>query len=254
MRQQGHDADITLFRQMATERNGEALLARPLTARSVIASLLLGMHPPRLAGARLVRWCAVFGIAEGTARVALSRMVDRGELHGRDGVYELAGPVRARQRAQDWSLDPEPVAWDGAWRMGAVRGRRATPPTAPRCATRCGSCATPKRAPDSGCGPANLPRDSGPDAAWNVADAQCEWWDATPMQDARALASDLFDPEQWAARDGVARRARRARRTRSTAPTDADLAHAFEAGAAVLAHVRADPLAPRSALPGVVAG
>ena len=112
---------------MAKQRNapgahGSGLLERPLTARSVLASLLLGMHPPRLAGARLVRWCGVFGIAEGTARVALSRMVDRGELAATDGVYELAGPVRARQRVQEWSLDPDAGDWDGSWGMGAVVG------------------------------------------------------------------------------------------------------------------------------------
>ena len=42
--------------------DGEPLL-RPLSPRSVIASLLLGMHPPRLSSARLVQWCAVFGVS-----------------------------------------------------------------------------------------------------------------------------------------------------------------------------------------------
>src|ERR1700690_2728015 len=83
------------------------LLARPLNARSVIGSLLLGVHPPRLPGARIVEWCTRFGIAEGTARVALSRMVDRGELRSDRGVYELAGRVRELQGAQDWSLEPQ---------------------------------------------------------------------------------------------------------------------------------------------------
>jgi phenylacetic acid degradation operon negative regulatory protein len=55
-------------------------------------------------GSRLVRWCGIFGIAEGTARVALSRMVERGELVADDGVYELAGRVRGRQPAQDWTV------------------------------------------------------------------------------------------------------------------------------------------------------
>ena len=36
---------------------------------------------------------------------------------------------------------------------------------------------------------------------------------------------------------------------RLTAPTDADLAHAFEAGAAVLTHLRADPLLPEALCP-----
>jgi len=98
------------------------LLERPLNARSVIGSLLLGVHPPRLPGARIVDWCTRFGIAEGTARVALSRMVDRGELRSASGVYELAGRVRALQPAQDWSLDPSLEPWGGQWRFGVVTG------------------------------------------------------------------------------------------------------------------------------------
>ena len=185
MRQQGHEPILHSFDRWRRNVIARPLLARPLTARSVIASLLLGMHPPRLAGARLVRWCAVFGIAEGTARVALSRMVDRGELHGRDGAYELAGPVRARQRVQDWSLDPAPVAWNGSWRMGAVRrsARDATDRAALRDAMR--QLRYAEARPGLWVRPANLPRASGPDAAWIVVDTQCEWWDATPMQDAR---------------------------------------------------------------------
>jgi len=47
-------------------------------------------------------------------------MVERGELASADGVYELAGRVRRRQPAQDWSLAPELRAWDGEWLMGVV--------------------------------------------------------------------------------------------------------------------------------------
>jgi len=101
------------------ERN-IGLLDRPLSTRSVIASLLLGMQPPKLAARRLVQWCALFGINEGTARTALSRMLERGELAASDGVYELAGRVRRRQPAQDWSLAPQLQEWDGDWLLGVV--------------------------------------------------------------------------------------------------------------------------------------
>src|ERR1700710_2848490 len=99
---------------MVQERNtaiGADLLERPLSPRSLIGSLLLGMRPPRMGAARLVEWCALFGVAKGTARVALSRMVDRGELAAAEGVYELAGPMRQRQPAQDWSLAPATAEW-----------------------------------------------------------------------------------------------------------------------------------------------
>src|SRR5690349_8633221 len=117
----GITADITLLRQMQEISNTE-LLERPLSARSVIASLLLGLHPPQMRAARLVQWCELFGIAPGTARVALSRMTERGELVAVDGTYELAGRVRARQSTQEWSLAARAPArrWPGDWRFGVV--------------------------------------------------------------------------------------------------------------------------------------
>ncbi|MDQ3757078.1 MAG: PaaX domain-containing protein, C- domain protein, partial [Actinomycetota bacterium] len=45
---------------------------RPLTARSVLLSTLLGAHPPELPVQVLVRSGELFGMAEGTVRVALS--------------------------------------------------------------------------------------------------------------------------------------------------------------------------------------
>ncbi len=75
---------------------------RPLTARSLIASTLLGTHPPVLPGRLLVRLGELFGIAEGTTRVALSRMVAAGELETEDGRYRLVGAaLLARQAAQE---------------------------------------------------------------------------------------------------------------------------------------------------------
>ncbi|TMR26179.1 hypothetical protein ETD96_41735, partial [Actinomadura geliboluensis] len=55
---------------------------RPLTARSVVLSTLLGVHPPRLPARHLVRVGDLFGIAEGTIRVCLlytSDAADDGE-------------------------------------------------------------------------------------------------------------------------------------------------------------------------------
>jgi phenylacetic acid degradation operon negative regulatory protein len=241
---------------MATRRNtagpttrGEPLLERPLTARSVIASLLLGMHPPRLAGARLVRWCGIFGIAEGTARVALHRMAASGELVARDGDYELAGAVRSRQRVQDWSLAPKLQRWNGEWRMGAVRpvARDANDRARLRDAFRRMRYAETREGvwvrPD------NLPRASAPTEAWDAAEAQCDWWRATPDRDARELAAECFDPAGWAARaERIGARLDRA--TPALADADDDvLADAFDVGAATLAHVRADPLLPPALCP-----
>ena len=97
---------------------------RPLTARSVIASTLLGTTPPRLPGRLLVRAGALFGLAEGTVRTALSRMVAAGELTTDDGTYALAGPLLARQARQDESRRAvvAAVPWDGTWVLAVVHG------------------------------------------------------------------------------------------------------------------------------------
>lgn len=71
------------------ERAAAALALRPLTARSIVLSTLLGHHPPRLPARALVRVGELFGIAEGTVRVALSRMVAAGDLYQSDGSYAL---------------------------------------------------------------------------------------------------------------------------------------------------------------------
>ncbi|MDQ2724237.1 MAG: PaaX domain-containing protein, C- domain protein [Actinomycetota bacterium] len=90
---------------------------RPLTARSVIASVLLGTHPPVLAVKALVRVGDLFGIAEGTIRVALSRMAADGELITNDGHYRLGPRLAARQASQDQGLWPEVTEWSGAWEI-----------------------------------------------------------------------------------------------------------------------------------------
>src|SRR5689334_8314886 len=184
-------------------------LARPLTARSVIASLLLGMHPPRMPAHRLVQWCALFGIASGTARVALSRMAERGELVAKDGVYELAGRVRSRQAAQDWSLAPSLREWRTGWSVAVVtrEARAANARAAFR--TAMGRCRYAEVREGCCTRPDNLPRESAPEDAWATVDAQCSWWTGRPEGDERSLADELFTPKLWADRardlaDGLA--------------------------------------------------
>jgi len=99
-----------------------------LSARSLIASLLLGSRPPRLAGGALVRAAELFGQGEGATRVALSRMVAAGELVAEGGTYALAGTLLVRHAEQQADRSGPPTAWDGTWEVlvaGAEGGRPA---------------------------------------------------------------------------------------------------------------------------------
>ena len=77
-------------------------------------SLLLGAHPPELPVSALVQAGEMFGIADATLRVALTRMVANGDLERTDGTYRLSSRMLERQRRQDEALDPA-RAWDGTW-------------------------------------------------------------------------------------------------------------------------------------------
>jgi phenylacetic acid degradation operon negative regulatory protein len=227
---------------------GAPLLDRPLSARSLVASLLLRTRPPRMRGGRLVQWCGLFGVAEGTTRVALSRMVERGELRSSDGLYELAGRVQSRREAQDWSLQPELTRWRDMWRVAVVTpGPR---PAAERAALR-DAMRRLRYAPlreGMWTRPDNLPRAAAPPESWRVADTQCSWWSGRPDADPHALAAELFDPAGWAQRGLHLVERLRSVTTALAAPGEAGLerplADGFVAGAASLAHIRADPMLP----------
>jgi phenylacetic acid degradation operon negative regulatory protein len=76
----------------------------------------------------LVALAELFGIAGGTMRTALSRMVAAGELEASDGRYRLAGRLLDRQRAQDIGRRGPGDAWDGDWHtVVAARDQRGLP-------------------------------------------------------------------------------------------------------------------------------
>jgi phenylacetic acid degradation operon negative regulatory protein len=214
---------------------GTAAATRPLTARSVMASALLGMDPPELPVAQLVRLTGLFGISQNRARVALSRMVAAGEATS-DGAgrYRLTGHLAARQARQSASRAGVTTAYDGSWWLAVV--------------TTSGSTAEVRGARRRALAYARLAELR--EGVWmrpaNVAvplpdslDADVEVMTAVPS-DAASLAGRLWDLSAWAAHatDLLA--------ALDALPPDGPhaLAPGFELSAAVLRHLQADPLLP----------
>ncbi|MFB4275381.1 PaaX family transcriptional regulator C-terminal domain-containing protein [Nonomuraea sp. MTCD27] len=203
-----------------------------LSARSAVLSALLGSHPPRLSARHLVRIGALFGIAEGTVRVALSRMVAAGDLLPADGQYTLSERLVERQARQDESRDPHTRPWDGTWEVAVVTAERRAP--ADRAAFRhaMGALRLAELREGTWLRPANLVR-----ALPEIVTAQCTLIDGHPRRDPTPL---LWDLDGWAAEAGALERA---------LDRAEGLAEGFLVSAAVLRHLLADPLLPEELLP-----
>lgn len=226
---------------------------RPLTARSVLASTLLGTDPPQLPVSFLVRTGAMFGLSEGAVRTALSRMAAAGEVRSEgDGWYALEGALVLRQQRQRQSRAALTSEWSGRWRMAVVgaASRSASERSGLRAAMLRLRLAEHREGvwlrPDN-LDPARLP------AATAVVDAQCRWFSVDPDVSLEhpddELAAQLWDLDAWAQR---AQDLRRRMHTLIGALEDGDtdaLAPGFVLSAAVLRHFGVDPLLPRELLP-----
>ncbi|HVW34406.1 MAG TPA: PaaX domain-containing protein, C- domain protein [Acidimicrobiia bacterium] len=220
---------------------------RPLSARSVIASILLGTHPPRLSAAALVDMCARFGISGGTTRVALSRMVAAGELLAEDDAhYRLIGEaLLSRQRAQDVALAPPAAAWSGAWRMAVVvsAGRAAADRVELRRALADARFAEWRE------GVWLRPDNLGPSPGDQLPQAPVRWLTVHPDGSPRELAGELWDLPGWvAAGDALLAAAPAEPGDLLTAPPER-AANVFAAAAASVSLLRTDPLLPAALLP-----
>jgi phenylacetic acid degradation operon negative regulatory protein len=226
---------------------------RPLTARSVLASTLLGTDPPSLPVSFLVRTGALFGLSEGAVRTALSRMASAGEVRADgDGWYALEGALVARQLRQRQSRSADTTEWSGRWRMAVVGSgsRSAGERAALRAAMQRLRLAELREGvwlrPDN-LDPHRLP------AASALVDAQCRWFGVEPDVSLEhpddELAAGLWDLTSWSGRALELRRRMHELMPRlAEGDTDA-LAPGFVLSAAVLRHFGADPLLPRELLP-----
>lgn len=220
----------------------------PLTARSVLASVLLGTDPPWLPTPLLVRTTALFGITEGSTRTALSRMTAAGEAVTEDGGYRLVGRLVARQARQTASRRAEVRRWDGSWELATVEGdvRR---PAADRAALRdaLGTLRLAELREGVWGRPDNLDPDRAPGATAVVEQWCATWRGAQP--DASPDVAKLWDLPAWAGQAAEVRADMDQLLRRLEGSDTAALAEGFVTSAAVLRLLQADPLLPADLLP-----
>ena len=219
-------------------------MSRPLSARSLIASTLLGTVPPTLPGTLLIALAVEFGISDATARVALSRMTSVGEVTATDGRYALGGSLLERHERQQEALVPTREPWAGEWEQVVVRpGSR---PPNERSALRAALHHLKFGEFRDGIWlrPANLDPGRLSDQRALI-DNQADWFRTTPTGDPRALLGVIFDLTGWATRSRLLSEAMEAELVNDATT----LAAGFATAAAVLRQLVADPELPHQLAP-----
>jgi phenylacetic acid degradation operon negative regulatory protein len=216
---------------------------RPLSARSVLATALLGAPQPHLAVGELVAIASLFGISDGAARTCLWRMVSNGELVSDDGTYALAGGLlERRQRVDEASrIDDEAAPpWDGTWELAVVSLERRS--AADRLALRKAATALHLAELREGVWirPDNLDRDRLPTLR-AVLDRQCVHFHSAATGIPVDTVRTLFNLDDWASD---------ARRLTLAIRDDVqDPAYQFGLSVAVVRHLQLDPLLPAELIP-----
>jgi phenylacetic acid degradation operon negative regulatory protein len=216
---------------------------RPLSARSVLATALLGADQPHLTVGELVAIASLFGISDGAARTCLWRMVSTGELASDDGTYALAGGLlERRQRVDEASRIDDQAAppWDGTWELAVVSLERRS--AADRLALRKAATALHLAELREGVWirPDNLDRDRVPTLR-TVLDRQCVHFHNAATDISAETVRTLFSLDDWAT-DA---------QTLTLAIRDEveDLAYQFGLSVAVVRHLQLDPLLPAELIP-----
>lgn len=225
-------------------------LLRPLSARSLIASALLGTHPPVLPGRLLVAMAERFGLSGGTARVALSRMVERGELVNDRGTYALAGELLERQERQDQSRGHRvPRPWDGTWEQAVVTATGRSSAERTRLRGALAALGLGELREGVWMRPANLDPDRLPSARSTV-NEQVSWFRIAEIDPGVAtdLVAGLFDLDGWAATANGIERALRRARDELVRDHDA-VVSGFNLASASLRHLVHDPQLPPTLAP-----
>lgn len=236
---------------MASKRNNPSTVVlagrRRLTARSIIASTLLGLNPPRLTTRALVASAELLGVSSGTARVAISRMVAAGELEPTDDGYRLGGHLLLRQSRQDLSRTGAPTGWGGEWRTAIVPGEPRTPADRSELRRAMTTLRYGELREGAWLRPANLPEG---DLTWAEDLAHRRTITVVGrVEDPAEVVRRLWDLPAWVegANDLLAELA--PLQQRLDGGDSGALADAFVAAAAVVRQLEADPLLPPTLLP-----
>ncbi len=216
---------------------------RPLSARSVLATALLGAPQPHLTAGQLVAMASLFGISDGAARTCLWRMVSNGELSSDGGTYTLAGSLlERRQRVDEASRTGATRPWDGTWELAVVSLDRRS--AADRLALRKAATAMHFAELREGIWirPDNLDPDRLPTLR-AVLDRQCVHFHRAATDIPVETVGSLFSQHDWA---DLARRLTRALLDElDTEPAEAaDFARWFRLSVTVVRHLQLDALLP----------
>lgn len=223
---------------------------RPLSARSVLASALLGADQPHLTVGELVGVASLFGISGGAARTCLWRMVSAGELTSDDGVYALAGRLLERRqrvdvasRIDDTALSP----WDGTWELAIVSLERRS--ATDRLALRKAAIALHLAELREGIWirPDNLDRDRLPTLR-AVLDQQCVHFHGAETDIPADAVRSLFSLDDWAV-DARRLTAAMNDELEIDAAGAEDSVYQFALSVAAVRHLELDPLLPVELIP-----
>lgn len=245
----GEDGSVTAVDDRRS-RIADLIGDRSLSARSVLATALLGADQPHLTVGELVGVASLFGISDGAARTCLWRMVSNGELIGDDGTYALAGPLLERRQRVDEAAridDTSSPPWDGTWELAVVSRERRS--AVDRLALRKAASALHLAELREGIWfrPDNLDRDRLPTPR-AVLDRQCVHFHGAATDIPAETVRSLFSLDDWAT---DARRLTRAMRDELDieAVGVEDFTYQFALSITVIRHLQLDPLLPGELIP-----
>ena len=205
-----------------------------MTARSVLLSALLGIHPAWATVGELLTLTEDFDLKESTVRVALTRLVSAGDLVRSADGYRLSDRLLARQRRQDDAMQPQVRPWNGDWTTLVVTSIGTDART--RAALR--SSLQENRFAELREGvwlrPDNLAVDLPDDVLARVQVLHAR--DDAPAQ----LAARLWDLPAWSSTG---------HQLLDEMATATDTPARFTAAAAILRHLLTDPVLPEALLP-----